>query len=362
MAVAFKKLFNMKFDHKFFVNGISRDVMAVPTSATAKILKGNNLLFRRDEQGFRIMYRTDGVSDVPFVAFANLELRFALVLVNNVEFPNYTDLDKGGQVFAGKNNVWFTNQVVTTSALTYEITDELMPVQFTYVFPNTQTSGTGTIKIFNESGTEVTPANPDPDNIQPGADGKYRYPVDFMGLPAGRYKFTTQIAANPAVDKYIYIDNELVTENILGVVKIKVNNYLPASFPAGREYKAVFENRKTKWQYVMVLKSGIVVTSDTLNIIDRGTAVAPYIVNTFARQADTVVNGVPAAVFLSDQKIPYFKTAKKKLTLVKFIPDPPNPPIEVNVVTDISNPQLNSVSFTKNAQQEIVRSIIYVYV
>ena len=92
----YNRLFNARIAHTFYVSGISKnDLAVVPTSGTLKAMKNSGMLFRMDNEGFRVLYKVTGNTDEdgsPFINFTNVPLVFALQLINTNEFLNFTDL------------------------------------------------------------------------------------------------------------------------------------------------------------------------------------------------------------------------------------------------------------------------------
>src|SRR6218665_1121996 len=90
---SYKRLFNTKVVHDFYVDSISKKDLAVaPTVSTGIAMKNNNMLFRSDESGFRVLYKADDAGD-PFIDFSNVRLTFTVQLLNVNEFLNFTNLD-----------------------------------------------------------------------------------------------------------------------------------------------------------------------------------------------------------------------------------------------------------------------------
>ncbi len=354
-AVSYKKLFQVEMLHTYYENGITKDFGIVPTEETQAILKNNNLLFKVDSTGFRVLYRNEEGSDNAFIPFSNLKLRFELILKNVFEFENITDLKQNGPMknFVAGNLAEFSNMNnPLNSGLKYKIIDAVKPSLFTYEFPQVvpnPTTETGRIVIKNEAGDNVTPASPDPDNILPTEEGKFFYPIDFKSMPVGTYNFRTIVTGVPNQRRNLFIGDALARKNVFGIVEINVENEQASSFPADRMYRARFKKREPNWRYLILIQSSIVDLSDDLEIID---AQGTY---SFSRKTDTDFNGIPTAVFDSDTPIPLTQLPVQELQFVKR-----NNPSNVDVIVgNLSNPVINVVSADGN---DFNTSQIYVYV
>lgn len=341
METAFKKLFNTQVLHDFYADGKSRnDLAAFPTEETSLIMKNNGMLFRSLNSSINVLYTTADNAGNPFVPFNNLNLVFALQLVNINEFLNFTDLSG----YTPEKLLYFTNHKTPTSPLLndldFSLLDYLRPSSFTYVFPQTAASGSGQIVITNEGGDDVTPLYPDPLNVTPDPTGHFLYPIDFTSLPKGIYNFQTIVNAGSPITKKIYIDTDLARTGALGIVNIFVKDYsyFPSTVDAIRLYNLNFIRRESQWKYFVVLKSGKTILTDTIAINDTSSQPPYGPPLTFSRQADTKINNIDTAVFDSTQTdIPFFQESKKGLNIEKTMGT-------VTVVEDIAGPSLGVVS------------------
>jgi len=354
-GLSYNRLFNAQVVHDFYVDNISRkDLAFAPTGSTSMVMKNNNMIFRNDESGFRVLYKADE-TDAPFIDFENVRLVFAVQLKNIPGFLNFTKLAgyKPGKI------LYFTNIASpATSMINYSLLDYLRPVTFTYTFPQNAVSALdfGHIRISNEEGADVTPAsppNPDPDALVPNASLGLSYPVDLRGMPKGVYKFETwtTLAPAPVETKYIYIDDELVGTGVFGIVDIKVIDAADSSFPGTatppppsddyRLYQLKFERRETQWKYIVVFKSASVNPVHPAIFIedDSDPDQDPYGHLEFTTQMDAVtVNGFDATIITSNSSaIPYFEIPKKDLAIKKTLP-------EETLLTNLPGPPLGVVS------------------
>lgn len=345
----FKTLFTVAINHSFYVDRISRDFDITPLSDTAKLLKDNRLLFRNDDEGFRVLYRSVDESELPFLSFEDLDLKFALTLKEKSgRFENITELNDTGETYRSGDLVYFSNTVQLDHPLEYSLINELRPATFTYQFP--QEGGTnGVIAITNEAGTDVTPTEPDPSAVAPDAAGNFFYPIDFEDLPSGLYTFETTVDAGATETKKVYIDSQLLTQGVFGLIKIHVVDY--ATFPTGtfnRAYSAGFNQRESIWRYKVVLKTGVVTASDDLDIVDTDMTV------NFVDKSDELTNGILTKVWDSDVTVPY---SELPTTTFDFVKDATTTPIVV--LSSLANPPTLIVSAPND---DFGTSIIYITV
>ncbi|MGZ4118487.1 MAG: hypothetical protein ACXVPY_13440 [Bacteroidia bacterium] len=367
VGISYQKLFNTRITHTFYEGGISKnDLAVIPTATTALAMKNSNMLFRNDEEGFRVLYKADDSGNA-FIDFKNVRLVFGLQLVNVTSFLNFTNLDdsinsktySAGKILYFKN---FDNSLNTQgSNLFYSLIDYLRPVVFTYQFPQTASgpSDLGYIIIKDQAGNVVTPVYPPSTSIIPDNNSGYTYPIDFTKMPKGLYKFETwtdSTSTQPHVIESIYIDNELAGQNIFGIIDILAKDAAPGNYPVyppvaqplppipqiteARVYDMNFVRRLTQWKYILVLKSpGVNPVPSIIGIVDDAPQ-SPYGTLLFTSPpVDAIVNGFPAKIFASDSTtIPYFEVPKKGLSVKK------DTGLATTVLTDIKGPPIGVVS------------------
>lgn len=329
----FKKLFNIEILHDYYTDGICRDFEVFPLALTNQLMQNNRLMFKNDNKGFRVLYRSEPGSEVPFIAFSDFDLKFGLKLKSRGSFENITNLNDtvDGKEYDAGNILFFKNTTQDAVPLDYDILDALQPSSFTYRFIQTASPGdNGVITISNEAGADVTPTYPDPSAVKADADGNLFYPIDFSKMPAGQYKFTTTVDSVVETQEF-YIDNSLTTKNVFGIIKIHVEDYV--DFAEDRRYTADFVKRETIWRYKMVLKSSNAVIGDELTIVDGAST---YV---FTRGTDESTNGIPTAVFDSDAEIPYSELPRKQFDFYK---DPSGTPLLI--AKNLSNPPAGLIS------------------
>lgn len=343
-GAAYNRLFNTRFEHDFYVGGITKDLVLTPTVETMKAMKNSNMLFKMDDTGFRVLYRVDDTNN-PFVDFKDIRLVFGVSVKNVTEFLNITSLSTIPGYSASK--LMYINNVgnETTTNLTFTFLDYLRPAIFNYEFPQTAANvgDTGSIVITNSQGNTVTPSFPDPTQVKANGSKKWVYPIDFSNMPPGLYEFETTGNAS-TITKTVYIDNSLAKQNVFAIMELIAKGGASGNYPVDRLYKLVFDRRETQWKYIVVLKSPAVNPPPpgvpaTITIEDDSSPVQPeYGTLTFTLIDTITVNGSPARVFTSNQSdIPYFEQAKYGLSIKK------NAGTET-LITNIAGPPLGLTS------------------
>jgi len=338
------KLFNTRLEHDFYVSGITKDLIVMPTIETAVAMKNSNMIFRMEDAGFRILYRVDDVGE-PFIDFKNVRLVFGVQIKNATEFSNITSLSTIPGYSADKIMYISNTPNVTTAALAITFLDYLRTSIFNYEFPQTGASNdAATISIFKD-GVDVTPAFPDPTNVNANSAGSFFYPVDFSNKPRGLYEFKTKI--NPSgslITKTVYVDNDLAKQNVFAIMELLAKDGKPVNYgnnyPANREYSLAFEKRETQWKYIVILKSFDPNALPTIDILDTNPSQPVYGQIDFNTAVDTTVNGIPAKIITSKPpKPPYYELAKTGLNIRK---DPSGTP--VTLLTNIPGVPIGLIS------------------
>ena len=356
-TTAYNRLFNIQVVHNFYVDNVSKkDLAFAPTRSTIIAMKNSNMLFRNEEGGFRVLYKVDD-TNAPFINFSNVRLVFALQLLNINEFFNFSDLNDTVNMknYSAGKILYFTNIGNTgINDLSYSLIDYLRPVTFTYQFPQTAiapnpSTDFANIIIKDQGNNPVTPVYPPSTGIAPDASNQYHYPIDFTKLPKGLYKFETWTTNSPThVTETIYIDNDLASQGVFGIVDILAISGADTSFPqpptyVSRLYNMNFVRRETQWKYIVVLKSPSVtpppVNPTDISISDESiTPFQPPYGQLFFNPAvaGPTVNGLSSVVITSvPSSIPYFEMPKRTLTVKN---------IGATVITDIPGPPLGVVS------------------
>lgn len=333
MNKSYKILFRVEVNHDYYTNGTSRDFEIFPTQETATWFRRNNMVFRRDDTGFRVYYTEEKNSSpsAPFTSFDAEQLRFMLFLKNKEIFFNITDLNIGGsnytsgQLFLAENDGFVED-------LELSLIDGVRPFVFSYKFPQVEdppSSVEGQIEVFNPLGNEVVLTQPDPNTVSQNQEGVFTYPIDLTGYPRGEYTFKTKVDETDLVEKQIYIDNRVMAEKPFGLVAID----LPSStdeFQPNSVFKVDLKKKEPKWKYFMLMKN-FDPELDYSVIDSRSSSVF-----TFTEKDSVIINGIDTLVFESDQEIPLNEVPLNFMQLLDAT--------ENVIINGLSNPVVNVIS------------------
>lgn len=340
----------MNILHDFYIGGLSKDIRVVPTPATAMLIKNARLRFREVPKGYAVVYRAIDDSGTPYLDM-NEDLRFTFALfagadpkVTLNEFLKFTNFDESPSKPYRSGNVIFFKDTGTGGLLDYELLDAIRPEIFTYSF-NLSTAGAVDLKVLDENAVEVIE---ELDLVDDGNDN-YRVPVDFSKLPKGKYTFQQIVDDVVDAEQEIYIDGQLYTQNVFGVLQIDLAN--EDLYSTAEEFDMQFTRKESEWTYYIVNQSGKVDLDDyTFEIEDvsgdNSNPSNPYAEYTFTSGAspDPVVkiNGFDTVVFTSDQNdIPFYELPKLALNLKRVEIIDITGPDEVVLKENLENPPLN---------------------
>lgn len=324
-------MFRVEINHDYYTNDISRDFEIFPTQETATWFHQNNMVYRRDDTGFRVYYTKDSSSSVPFTSFDAEQLRFMLFLKNKEIFFNITDLNIGGvdyasgQLFLAKNDGFVED-------LELSLIDGVRSFVFSYTFPQVEdppSSVEGQIQLFNPLGDEVVLTVPNPNTVSQNQEGVFTYPIDLTGYPRGEYVFKTTVNEADLIEKRIYIDNRVMTEKPFGLVAID----LPSStddFQPNTVFKVDLKKKEPKWKYFFLMKN-FDPELDYSVIDSRSTPVY-----TFDQKNSVIINGIDTLVFESNQDIPLNEVPLNFIQLLDASADV--------LINGLSNPVVNVIS------------------
>lgn len=363
MLSVYNKLFTVNVKHDFYKDMISRDdIVFMPTKECREFMESNRLLFRRSTDGsVSLLYRIEKAgSSNPFVPIDPNRYVFAIGLKDKAHFLNITNLECGTaheQYVSGKL-ICFRN-LAGQSELSYELIDKLRPALFTYEFafiaPDND-ADSGTITVTDENDVPVITKT----GLKKDSNGIYKLPVDFRRFPKGRYTFTYSDADNNAVSETIYIDNELAGRDIFGILIIDTGTENTFDdFLARSPFEMIFSRQETLWRYIVVLKTGKVLDTDTLEISDdlyddTGSSYAEY---EFVLEETTDINGFTAHKFISLETIPFFEDPKMGLKLKKT-----SGANTTTIIEDLPNPASAGIVAGYTTTENLPISEVYIYV
>jgi hypothetical protein len=322
MNLIYKNFFSIKVAHTYYNDTVSRDdLQFIPTRECRDLLDRSRMLFRKNvDGGISILYKATSENvATPFIAFDPNTYVFAIAAKEKARFVNITDLDDGSTAYEAGKFIYIKNNN-TAQELEYELLDALRAAVFGYEFsftsPASASPATGEFIVYDENDVEVYRIS----EIPRDASGKYNASVDMRSLPPGKYKLACADALNTKVLETSYIDSGLAGKGVMGVVSISDIGIVRNTFLALPSFTISFDRQETLWRYYIVLKSGKVLSTDTLEIVDLAydDTNSSYAEYTFTPEGLQDLGGnVKAFSFLSDQLIPFFEEPKLDLKLRK---------------------------------------------
>ncbi len=351
--INYNRLFNLKIAHTYYSGERVPGIQLQPTSETKRKLKGGNMLFKTISDGMVILYRAKDDEITPFIDLSpDLMLTFFMTIENEAKFQNITDLDESSSIqYSSSNILYFANNPAAASddpenpeAITHELIDALNGRLFTYNFNLASPPANVLLKVRNSNNELVSTGKkadgtplPTTLPIEKSDDGSFSHQIDFRGKPAGKYTFIIRNSADDTTlkEEVFYIDDELASRNIMGIVNIVYNSATNHLYDATEEYQVKFKNKETVWKYFIVNKTQkIDLSADDLSISDNGTATYPTV--SFTREGpephnSVAIGGLDTVIFKSDVPIPFRDIPKTSIKLknqtdnIVLIKDLPNP-------------------------------------
>jgi hypothetical protein len=374
ISINYTRLFNLRMTHTYFSDLQASGLKLRPTRSTTRLLKGANMLFKTIPNGVVILYRAGSDEITPVINLPpDQTFTFVLIAENPAEFQNITKLDVApDDKFLSTSILHFTNDPNNATGdaenpeeLVHSLIDSKKNSLFSYLF-NLETSPNDVLlRITGPDGATVsagknadgTPMS-DPLSITKSDDNMYRQQVDLRQRPAGLYTFTVRNSADDSTlkEERFYVDDELASQNFLGLVDIVYSESPGHIYGETEEYTLSFSRKETVWTYYIVNKNGFVVFDDhDLAISDPGSSDYPAV--TFTREgdephADIQVNGYETVLFKSNVPIPFKDLPKPNVQLVR------NPGSAI-LVKNLPNPSHSGVVKEQNGQLE---SEVYVFI
>ncbi|HVX49192.1 MAG TPA: hypothetical protein VHB48_03510 [Chitinophagaceae bacterium] len=322
----FGVLFTVELLHKYFANGLCNDFIITPSMRTQALLTGNTIITKQYDNKLYAGVAADAANKPLSPLAGNIQLTFFMQLSKPLFF-NYTNLpfkwpagkvyyfsnrnnntaagknfitmalgydstktyqpgdiaaDAGGMVYqaiksaagitpsAANSSVWA--QVDNNQYLSEDDALQWMPSVSTYSFTSPQTSAGIDVWGYDVVAKDYTA------NIISTTIGFVKpvmgFTLDLSMLPPGKYK----LAVN-AVDKWIYLNDELNGQGPFAVIDIFNDGGLPAAYkfltgtgalnsPA---FTIQFLNRYTIWKYVLASGAAATIT-DNAGVFQFGPA------------------------------------------------------------------------------------------
>jgi len=301
-------LFNINALHNYYKKGICNNITILPTADCLRNIKNYKLLFKKNVNGFKIVYKSFNESGTPLIDPSGLLFTFIITLKDYSELLNITNLNVNSQEFTPHKIIYFTNNPIDIKTITHKLIDSIKPHIFNYQFPfkaNNPSSDVASLEVMNKEGTTLSGPFL---SISPDNDCYYYKKIDLSGCPNGKYTFRVSDSNNAQRDELIYLDNELSKQSIFGLLEIEYDtNTLD-------EYDIRLLRQESFWKYLIVNKSGSIdLDSYSLYVKDTGNENPDpykkrYKFNKGQEPDPNIkVNGYDTVVFTSKIKIPFYE-------------------------------------------------------
>jgi hypothetical protein len=326
--------------HDYYTDGLSSDLLMVPTAETIRLIKRYRLIFGNATKATKSKYLLlqETVGGTPLVPLPEpTTFRFALLLTEKSLY-NFTDLDTpaNGEVYVFDNSGGA--ELVSASPLKYAF----------YGGPFTWSGIAGapaTVTATHiDSGDVVTETT-----FLEGSLLQARF--DLTSRKRGLYALRR--AGELSVDRTIYYDPEFSNQNVLGFVHLRQT----ASLDIAPAYTLSFTRKEVRWKFFVVLKGDhsaftYTITDERSEIPEFTFAthdvVSPAYALTDADQAtlDLLADMYPSgnvSVFVSSQDIPYTQATRSLITLSRYNTIAGTGTTS-SVIQHLSNPPINTAN------------------
>ena len=374
VSINYTRLFNLKMKHTYYDDKRARGLYLRPTRRTLRLLSGANMLFKSIPNGIVILYRAEADEITPVVTLPpDQQFTFVLMADNRAEFQNITQLDVSpDDRFSSTSVLHFINNpndatgdAENPEELVHSLIDAIKNSLFTHSISLNSPPNEILLRITGPNGATVpagktvegTPL-PDPLTITKDDDDIFRQQVDLRQLPPGLYTLTIRNTADDTTlkENRFYVDDELVSQDVLGLVDITYSDSSSHLYGDTEEYKILFSHKETIWTYYIVNKNKKVEFGEhDLEISEKvpeGESSIPFNRDGDEPHKDIKVNGFETVVFKSGILLPIKDLPITKLELIR------NPDNTI-LVEHLPNPSNTSVVKEQNGQ---IESEIYVFI
>lgn len=374
VSINYTRLFNLRMKHSYYDDDRARGLFLRPTRRTLRTLSGANMLFKSIPNGIVILYRAGTDEVTPVVTLPpDQQFTFVLMADNRAEFQNITQLDVASDDrFSSTSVLHFTNDPANATddsanpeELEHSLIDAIKNSLFTHTISLETPPNEILLRITGPDDTTISAGKtvegsplPDPLTITKDDDDMFRQQIDLRRRPPGLYTLTIRNTADDTTlqEDRFYVDDELASQKILGIVDIKYTDSPEHLYGETEEYALAFSRKETVWAYYIVNKNGTTVLDDH-DLEISSSEFDDYPTVTFNREgdephADIKINGFETVVFKSSVPIPFKDIPFPELQLVR------NPGGTV-LVNHLPNPSHAGVVKEQNGQLE---SEIYVFI
>ncbi len=249
MEIQFSTLFKIGFSNNYYSSGLNEDMVVEPTALCGRRLKDYGLLLRRTPEGIKVLYETviDENDTSQILKPITQSVKFCFTFkAGNPYLLNYSDLPVNtyrGFIYylhsLNKTESGGSINIAADTNSTFMSKDdliELRPQLFTYQIKTS--NSTAEIEIVDELNNSIYKEN------LHVLDGVRDYTVDLLHRSPGKY-----VLKIDGINKLeFYASDEVAGRDILGIIELTVQDMNK------KKYLLKVNNRKTYWNYYVVLK------------------------------------------------------------------------------------------------------------
>ncbi len=331
----FKRLFNLRLAHDYFIGGRPSGMNLRPTKATQRLISGGRMLFKPVPNGITVLYEALDDEKTPVVQHkGKMKFVFALIVDNPKRFFNVTDLDmkETDRKFRSADILYFKNSTGSANpeTISHILLDSLRSKSFSYLFGFPGTPGSVIFSLTDAGGQKISAGkyaegNPLPVEITlaPDEEGIYRQNIDIRNFPDALYRIMVREegSAEWMTKEVFYAENELSSQIPAGIVEIVLGpGHL---YDDTHDYQLKFTSKKTIWKYYIINRNGKFEDTGNLDIEDKSGDFSEFyesvgFIRDIAEPPEAAgIKGEETVIFRSEEPIPFYEEPKTSICLKK---------------------------------------------
>lgn len=307
MKTLFHPLFTVSISHTYYSDGVCKDFDFVIPADTLQWLNNGRLIAKVREGKLYVLFEV-GEANEPLVSIAGQRLRFGLKLLNPF-FSHFTTLDPNSIIPLYDN-------VIDPKKLEKR-TDKKVVALVGQIFSHSLLSTTKpvTITLKNANGQILQT------DTLPVTDKRTTLSYHLLDPTASVYTVTEEPSRSPKITTDYYLDPQLQSQDIFGVIEIKIdddfykNFTLPDKFNF-TEFNITFDAKQETLNYYVVVNK--IDDISKFSISDNGMIFKPVSLTPDDKYALLLGNSdTQVALLQSPVKIARQANARKKIQLKK---------------------------------------------
>lgn len=345
MGTYYKTFFQVTIDHNYYDDGVCRDFDIRPLPETARLFAGHKLMFKKEINGFKILFQALDNNRIPTVELdEGVRLNFSMHLKNSSLY-NFTELpDKSSHKEVYHFDSLLVTKIDENDTVNYKMelsADsklETRPNRFSYYFESE--SDKVNLQVRDVASNLII------DRQFESEDKTFNELIELQGFPTGKYVFSRSIDGEIEGEDEYYIVDLKKTGKPFGFMTISKDALI--TYQQATQFHIKFQTRSVPWKYNFLLTKDYIGEDFSIveNEVNNGSG-SRYnevieFVETSARSAytkgETIVfeSGQMVGSNFQPQKIPYYQSPKKSLQLKT------NSGQKI-VISHLPNPAINSL-------------------